>query len=149
MVRKVEPGDRDAYIELVQQFYSSDAVQHAIPRENIEATFDELMRSDIYAQGYMLIHNGQPAGYALTAKTFSCEGGGLTVWIEEAFIRPEYRSLGLGSALFSAVEADHGPSLTRMRLEITPDNLRAKSLYQKLGFQEFPYLQMVKELKHH
>lgn len=147
MVRKVELGDRDAYIGLVQQFYSSEAVQHAIPRENIEATFDELMRSDVYAQGYMLIHNGQPAGYALLAKTFSCEGGGLTVWVEEAFIRPEYRSLGLGSALFSAIEAEYGPSLARMRLEITPDNLRAKSLYHKLGFQEFPYLQMVKEFK--
>ncbi len=147
MVRKVELGDRDAYIGLVQQFYDSDAVQHTIPRENIEATFDEMMRSDVYAQGYLLIHNDKPAGYALIAKTFSCEGGGLTVWIEEAFICAQYRSLGLGRALFAAIEAEYGPSLARMRLEITPDNLRAKSLYQKLGFQEFPYLQMVKEFK--
>ncbi len=147
MVRKIEPADREAYIGLVQQFYSSDAVQHTVPKENIEATFDEMMRSDVYAQGYMLIYDGQAAGYALVAKTFSCEGGGLTVWVEEAFIAPSYRSLGLGKALFAAIEAEHGPRLARMRLEITPDNTRAKSLYQKLGFQEFPYLQMVKEFK--
>ena len=147
MVRKIEPGDREVYIGLVQEFYRSDAVQHAIPRGHIEATFDEMLRSDVYVQGYMLIHGDRPAGYALIAKTFSCEGGGLTVWVEEAFIRPEYRSLGLGRALFAALEAEHGPALARMRLELTPGNARAKSLYERLGFEELPYLQMVKEFK--
>lgn len=147
MVRKIKPGDRGIYIALVQQFYSSDAVQHAIPRAHIEATFEEMMQSDVYAEGYIATHDGQPAGYALIAKTFSCEGGGLTVWIEEAFILPEYRSLGLGSELFSAIEAEYGQTLARMRLEIEPGNKRAKNLYQKLGFKELPYRQMVKEFK--
>lgn len=147
MIRKVEPKDRETYIGLAQQFYSSDAVQHAIPKDYIEAAFDEMMRSDVYADGYILTHGGKPAGYALIAKTFSCEGGGLTVWIEEIFILPEYRSLGLGGALFAALEAEYGRSLARMRLEITPENMRARSLYQKLGFKELSYQQMVKEFK--
>ncbi len=147
MVRKVEPEDRETYIALAQQFYSSDAVHHAIPKENIEATFDEMMRSDVYAVGYILTCEGNPAGYALVAKTFSCEGGGLTVWIEEAYILPEYRSRGLGSALFAAVETEYGPTLARMRLEIAPDNARAKSLYRKMGFEELPYQQMAKAFK--
>lgn len=147
MVRKIEPGDREAYIAMAQAFYSSDAVHHAIPRRHIEATFDEMMRSDVYLEGYMLLDADRPAGYALIAKTFSCEGGGLTVWVDEAFIRPEYRSRGLGQTLFAAVEAGHGASLARMRLEIAPDNLRAKRLYEKLGFEELPYLQMVKEFR--
>ncbi|WMJ83115.1 GNAT family N-acetyltransferase [Oscillospiraceae bacterium LTW-04] len=147
MIRKVEPNDREAYIGLVQRFYNSDAVDHDIPKKYIEATFDELMRSDVYADGYIMTHDGKPAGYALIAKTFSCEGGGLTVWVEEVFILPEYRSLGLGKALFATLEEKYGGSLARMRLEIAPDNIRAKSLYQKLGFQELPYQQMVKEFK--
>ena len=147
MVRKVLPKDRETYIELAWQFYSSDAVHHSIPRENIEATFDEMMRSDVYTQGYILAHEAKPVGYVLIAKTFSCEGGGLTVWIEEAFILPEYRSLGLGRALFATLEAEYGASLARMRLEIAPDNTRARSLYQRLGFEVLPYQQMVKEFK--
>lgn len=147
MVRKVKRCDRDSYIALAQQFYNSDAVQHAIPRAHIEATFVEMMRSNVYAECYMAIHDGKPAGYALIAKTFSCEGGGPTVWIEEIFILPEYRSLGLGRALFAAIEAEYGGMLARMRLEIEPDNRRAESLYQKLGFKELPYRQMVKEFK--
>ncbi len=147
MIRKVELNDRETYIGLAQRFYSSDAVQHTIPRQHIEATFDEMMRSDVYADGYILTHDGKPAGYALIAKTFSCEGGGLTVWIEEIFILPEYRSLGLGRTLFSMLEAEYGRSLARMRLEIEPGNMRAKNLYQNLGFQVLPYQQMVKEFK--
>lgn len=147
MVRRVEPGDRETYIALAQRFYSSDAVHHVIPKANIERTFDEMMRSDVYAVGYILTCVGRPAGYALVAKTFSCEGGGLTIWIEEAYILPEYRSCGLGSELFAALEAEYGQALARMRLEIAPDNVRAKSLYQKLGFEELPYQQMVKEFK--
>ncbi|MFV0496843.1 MAG: GNAT family N-acetyltransferase [Candidatus Fimivivens sp.] len=147
MIRKVTPSDRETYVGLAQKFYNSDAVDHDIPTKYIEATFDELMRADIYAEGYLMTHDGKAVGYALIAKTFSCEGGGLTVWVEEVFILPEYRSLGLGKALFAVLEERYSGSLARMRLEIAPDNRRAKNLYQRLGFRELAYRQMVKAFK--
>lgn len=147
MVRKIVPSDRELYVNLALRFYSSEAVQHSIPKEYIESSFDEMLRSDVYLDGYILEHDGKTAGYALISKTFSCEGGGLTVWIEEAFVMPEYRSLGLGKELFSSLEALYGSVLARMRLEVTPDNERARNLYHKLGFDILPYQQMVKEFK--
>lgn len=145
MIRKIEPKDREIYIKLALKFYSSDAVNHSIPKKYIEDSFDEMMRSDVYLNGYIIEHEGKIVGYALISKTFSCEGGGLTVWIEEAFVLSEYRSLGLGGELFSSLERIYGCELARMRLEVTPDNERAKSLYRRLGFDVLPYRQMVKE----
>ena len=39
------------------------------------------------------------AGYALLAKTFSQEAGGLVVWLDEMYVRPAYRSKGLGPSV--------------------------------------------------
>ena len=56
-MRRIQPGDRALYIRMVQEFYRTDAVDHEIPVENIENTFEELMRGDAYAEAYLsLIH---------------------------------------------------------------------------------------------
>ena len=61
-MRRIQPGDRALYIRMVQEFYRTDAVDHEIPVENIENTFEELMRGDAYAEAYILEDQGQPAG---------------------------------------------------------------------------------------
>ena len=147
MIRKVNLADREKYIEMVRSFYNSEAVCHEIPVSHIEAAFDEMMRSDVYMEGFMLEYDGKNAGYANIAKTFSCEGGGLTVWIEELFVLPEFRSKGLGRELFEHLEKHYGDKLARMRLEITDANQRAAKLYRSLGFESLEYRQMVKEFK--
>lgn len=79
MIRSVTADDKRVFIALAKQFYSTDAVLSPIPNENFENTFAELMRSDLYAEGFMIESDGKAAGYALIAKTFSQEAGGLTV----------------------------------------------------------------------
>ena len=96
MFRKINQNDKDFYINSVKAFYSSDAVLHSIPESYITKTFDELMASDVYAECYIIEKEGERAGYALLAKTFSQEAGGIVVWLEEIYILPEFRSCGLG-----------------------------------------------------
>ena len=147
MIRKVTEADRHSYIEMVKSFYNSEAVCHEIPISHIEAAFNEMMRSDVYMEGFMLELNRETAGYANIAKTFSCEGGGLTVWIEELFILPQFRCKGLGRELFAFLEQHYGSSLARMRLEVTDENERAAKLYRALGFEPLEYRQLVKEFR--
>ena len=96
MIRKIEKKDRDVFLRLSEMFYASPAVAHEIPKEYHERTFCELMRSDEYADGYIVEADGKPVGIALTAKTYSREAGGKVLWLEELFILEEYRCLGLG-----------------------------------------------------
>lgn len=145
MIRKLTPADRDCYLHFSELFYASDAVMTPVPRAFLERTFDELMRSDVYASGYMLEADGQPVGYALTAKTFSSEAGGMVVWIEELFILPEYRSRGLGSAFFTYLMEVAEPDAARFRLEVEEENEGAVRLYRRLGFERLPYDSMVIE----
>ena len=147
MIRKIEKKDRDVFLRLSEMFYASPAVAHEIPKEYHERTFCELMRSDEYADGYIVEADGKPVGIALTAKTYSREAGGKVLWLEELFILEEYRCLGLGREYFAFIEKyarDNG--FVRIRLEVEAENVRARALYGRLWYEPLGYLQMVKEL---
>lgn len=139
MIRKFVPEDREDYIRLSTEFYNSSAVDKPVPREHFEQGFDEMMRSDVYVQGYMLVCDGNNVGYCVTMKTYSVEAGGITIWIDELFVLEEYRSKGLGRELFKYIEENGDKKLRRIRLEVELDNGRAISLYKKMGFEPAPY----------
>ena len=146
MIRKLTENHRDLYIRMAEEFYSSDAVLHPIPRAYIERTADEALQSDAYAEIYLLECEGEPAGYGLTARTFSQEAGGSVLWIEELYIREQFRSRGLGREFFSYIEEKNKDRTARIRLEVEEENKRAASLYQRLGYEKLDYKQMIKDL---
>ena len=139
MIRKFVPEDREDYIRFSTEFYNSSAVDKPVPREHFEQGFDEMMRSDVYVQGYMLVCDGNNVGYCVTMKTYSVEAGGITIWIDELFVLEEYRSKGLGRGLFKYIEENGDKKLRRIRLEVELENGRAISLYKKMGFEPAPY----------
>ncbi len=148
MIRKICERDREVFLSLSEQFYSSPAVLHPVPKAFHEETFCELMRSETYALGFMLESEGECAGYALLAKTYSREAGGMVIWLEELFVLPQFRSHGLGREFFSFLEkytAENG--YARIRLEAEEENVRALSLYQRLGFEYMDYKQMYRQLR--
>lgn len=149
MIRKITANDKDIFIHFAKDFYSSEAVCHKIPEEYYIRTFNELMRSDAYAQCYIFEDDGKTVGYALTAKTFSQEAGGMVIWIEEIYVVPHMRCKGMGKEFFRYIYSVIDESVTRIRLEICPDNKRAALLYKNAGFENMEYLQMVNELNNY
>ena len=143
MIRKINESDREIYLQMVTDFYNSDAVLHPVPKQYHINTYNELMRSDEYLLCYMLEFEGESAGYALLSRSFSPEVGGPIVWIEEIFIYEKYRGKGLGTEFFNYMH-ENLPA-ARFRLEVEPDNEPAKRLYSLLGYVELPYMQMVKD----
>lgn len=139
MIREFVSEDREDYIRFSTEFYNSSAVDKPVPREHFEQGFDEMMRSDVYVQGYMLVCDGNNVGYCVTMKTYSVEAGGITIWIDELFVLEEYRSKGLGRELFKYIEENGDKKLRRIRLEVELENGRAISLYKKMGFEPAPY----------
>lgn len=144
-MRRIQPEDRDIYIQMAQEFYHTDAVDHTIPVRNIENTFEELMRNDTYAEAYILEHENEAAGYILLAKTFSQEAGGPVVWIEEIYIRPEHQGKGIGSRIFKKLDDMFDEGVYRLRLEVEKTNIRAVELYERQGYTWLAYDQMIKD----
>lgn len=143
--RKISAADRSDYLQMVDEFYHSEAVLHDVPHENFEKAFNELMRSDDYLVCYIFEVEGRVAGYALLVKSYSQEAGGVAIWLDELFIRQEYRSKGIGSSFFRFMQNEYPAA--RYRLEVEPSNTRAAALYERIGFEPLEYVQYVKDLK--
>lgn len=66
-------------------------------------------------------------------------------WLDELYIMEAFRSKGLGSEFFHYIESNKEPGVTRFRLEVEADNNRAAALYERLGYKNMAYNQMIKE----
>ena len=86
--------------------------------------------------------DGVLAGYGMIAKSFSTEYGVPCIWIEDIYLKPEFRNLGIGSQFFSFLEEQFPGHL--FRLEVEEENTPAVHTYRKNGFTEMPYLEMKK-----
>ena len=139
--RVADACDKRAFLEMSREFYSSDAVLHAVDPSFHEQPFAELLRSGTYLTCFVFECGDRVAGYALLSKMFSREAGGMVVWIEEIYVRSAFRGRGVGGAFFAWLRANV-PAI-RYRLEVEPSNERAQSLYRRPGFSELPYVQMV------
>lgn len=144
MLRPFTAADRDAYLQMAHDFYRTEACDHVIPDSHIEKTADMVLAGTPYAAIYMFEADNQTAGYLLLALTWSQEGGGFTVWVDEIYLLPQYRGQGLATAMFRELPTLY-PETTRFRLEAAPGNHRAKALYQRLGFEMLNYQQFVLE----
>lgn len=143
LIRKIRPEDREIYLQMAREFYHSEAVLRPVPERHFSDAFEEMMRSEDYLTGLIFEYEGQVAGYCLLCRSYTQEAGGRVVWVDEIYVRPKFQGLGLGHALFEALE-QIAPA-ARYRLEIEPDNVRAEQLYRRLGFEDLPYRQMMRE----
>lgn len=144
MIREVGKEDRQLFLDMTEEFYDSEAVLHPVPEFHRTALWEEMMRSDCYVKGYILETENGPAGYAQLSFTYSQEAGGKVVWLEELYVREGFRGHGLGKEFFAFLREEYEPKAARIRLEVEPENERARKLYESLGYRELPYLQMVK-----
>ena len=145
MIRPIAEKDREKYLEMTKKFYDSDVVLSPVPPQNFEKTFSLLMAGSPFADAFVFEENETVVGYALLARTWSQEAGGETVWIEELYLEPSARGKGYGTAFFHFLENDYAPNAKRFRLEVEKENEGAVALYERLGFEFFPYDQMKKD----
>lgn len=146
MIRKMKPEDREPFCALADEFYHSGAALHAVPKENFARTFDAVMNNSPYVTGLILELDGRAAGYSLLLPTYSNEAGGMVLWIDELFVRPQFRGRGLGRELLRHVCSAYGGRVSAVRLEVTRANRRAAALYRSEGFGGLDYAQMLKKL---
>ncbi|MBQ7035569.1 MAG: tRNA (guanosine(37)-N1)-methyltransferase TrmD [Clostridia bacterium] len=144
-LRFMKEEDRPLYLEMATAFYNTPGVLHTIPQEHIHKTFDNILSGNPYLNAYMIQFEKKVAGYCLLSHTWSQEGGGLTVWIEELYVRPEFRGHKLADKALRELFNLYEDTACRYRLEVTEDNRIAKKIYYRLGFKGLDYQQMIKE----
>ena len=79
------------------------------------------------------------AGFALFFQTFSTFLGRPSLWLEDLFVRPEARGLGIGRALLQALAARaHQRGCGRFEWAVLDWNASAIGFYESLGARVLP-----------
>ena len=139
-IRCMEEKDKNHVIEMMRVFYTSPAVLSNGSEEIFEADVEHCVGECPYLEGYILENAGDIQGYAMVAKSFSTEFGKPCIWIEDLYIKSEYRGLGLGSYFLNYIKEKYQDSV--LRLEVEAENERAVKVYKKCGFEVLPYMEM-------
>ena len=141
-IRYIEERDRTAVINMMRTFYASDAVLSNGSDEIFNTDIDNCIGNSPYIEGYVFEEGENIQGYAMLAKSFSTEFGKPCIWIEDLYIKGEYRGLGIGGHFLKFVEEKYPDSL--FRLEVEAENEQAVNVYRKCGYQILPYMEMKK-----
>ncbi len=140
----MEKADITAVINMMRGFYASDAVLTNGSDEIFFSDANECVSDSPYLEGYVFENENGIQGYAMCAKSFSTEFGKRCIWIEDLFIKEEYRGKGIGSEFLSFISDKYSQCV--IRLEAEAENERALHVYEKAGFEVLPYTEMIKLL---
>jgi GNAT superfamily N-acetyltransferase len=141
-IREMVAGDKEAVMEMMRVFYASPAVLSNGSGEIFAADIENCVNDSPYLEGFIFENENEIRGYGMIAKSFSTEFGKPCIWIEDLYLKPEYRGQGIGSMFFEYLEKTYTDCI--FRLEVEEENERAIHVYKKNGFEILPYMEMKK-----
>ena len=132
-IRKASIGD----VQLILSFIHELAEYEREPSA-VQATEDDLIRDGFSANPKFRVviaeWDGRPAGMAFFFHNYSTWQGRQGLFLEDLFVRPQFRRKGIGRALMVHLAklaiAEH---CYGMRWEVLDWNTAATEVYQKLG----------------
>lgn len=141
-IRLMTDLDTREVIEMMRIFYHSPAVHSDGSEEIYEADVENCVNDNPYLEGYIFECENGIMGYGMVAKSFSTEFGKPCIWIEDLYIKEDYRGFGIGKEFLQYIDETYPDAV--IRLEAEEENERAVYVYRKSGFQELPYMELVK-----
>lgn len=132
-INQIKPDEVSGLLELIRELARFERLEHEV-EATVEALTESLFGPEPVAGALIARANGELAGYALHFFTFSSFTGRAGIWLEDLYVRPEFRRQGLGRALIEAV-ARIGAERNCKRFEWTALNWNENALdfYRSLG----------------
>lgn len=147
-IRPAAPTDIETLLPMVQDYWRFEAI------EGFDATRMRLLLLRVLedanlGRAWIATLYGEPAGYLLAVYVFSLEFQGLTAEIDEFFVVPAHRGLGIGNQMLEAAEAQfREEGCTNVSLQLGRGNEAARKFYQRHGFSDRAGFELVsKNLK--
>lgn len=142
-IRKMQLEDKKEILTMMKEFYSTDAVATNGSAEIFETDFENCISDCPYLEGFVFCQNKDVLGYAMVAKSFSTEFGKICIWLEDLFVKQEFRGQGIITKFLEYTENIYINSI--FKLEVDKCNINAIEVYKKRGFIPLTYIEMKKE----
>ena len=109
--------DTENVLEMMRVFYASPAVATNGSEEIFRNDIDNCVGDCPFLEGYIFSYNNSIAGYAMVAKSFSTEFGKPCIWVEDIFVKPEFRGREIGTKFFDYIEQKYLNCIFRLEGE--------------------------------
>jgi len=137
-----EPGfrlavesDADVLLEFMRAYYAFDG--HGFDHEKARVALTALLRDAQFGLAWLILDGVSPVGYIVLCFGYSLEWLGRDAFVDEFYLREEYRGRGWGRATMAFVEnAARAAGIRTLHLEVVRKNAKALELYRRLGFRE-------------
>ncbi len=137
MWRTANATDEEQIVAMCEKLYQEDPSPHSVSSEQTKRTLAKLRSEKIRGKAVVLEIDKKITGYALLISFWSNELGGEICYIDELYVRSDYRGNGYASLLVKKLmqgDPIWPNRIVAVELEVTPQNSKAKTLYSKLGF---------------
>jgi ribosomal protein S18 acetylase RimI-like enzyme len=127
-------ADRTVLDAMIREYYVYD--RHEIDEAIIRSSLDGALVENHHIRIWIIEVEGQAAGYLAVAIGFTIEAGGNDGFLDELYLREPFRGRGIGrQAVAFAISACPALGIRRLSLEVERHNVRAKRLYEDIGFE--------------
>lgn len=134
-VRRARPDEAPVLLQLIlglAEYEKLDPPDEAAQQRLVRDIFGETPR----LEAWLAFVDGAAAGYALVLETYSSFLALPTLYLEDIFVKPEFRGCGAGKALFlRMVEEAERRGCGRMEWVVLDWNQPALDFYERFGAQ--------------
>lgn len=139
--RPYRDSDQDDLKEMIHALYREDPDIQPMTDTKIASTIAEYKAHPGKLSLFLFEAENESVGYAILVRYWSNEYGGDIQYIDEVYVKPAFRSRGIGASFFTFIETmDH----VAFQLETSPANHRAIKFYERLGFAPSRYVHLLK-----
>ena len=126
-------SDIDELLPLMREFYAGERLPY--DEAVLRRALAELWAEPLHGGAWLAREDKEAVGYGILCCGFSLEYGGRDAFVDELYVRPEWRDRGIGNRLLDAMEARCRDSkVAALHLEVDHDNPHGKRLYSRRGF---------------
>ena len=125
--------DAGALLAMMRELYEHERIR--FDDGAARRALAQLLADDSCGVAHLILHGVETAGYLVITFGFSLEFGGRDAFVDELFVRDEFRGRGAGrAALGFAAEVCRARGVGALHLEVERANAAAQDIYRKAGF---------------
>src|SRR3989338_2611496 len=134
--RLMKKGEENIVTQYIKGLFLEDPTPQGMSDKKIKKTIKTLLEHK--EKGTIMVFESEKEllGYAMLINFWSNEYGGNVVYIDELFVKKEWRGKGIATQFIKFLEKKRINNAVSLFLEVTPQNKGAEELYKRLGFEE-------------
>jgi GNAT superfamily N-acetyltransferase len=144
--QKAKPEDRGLVLEMMREYYAFDHL--TLDERAARAALEQILADERNGRVWLIKDGETVAGYAVLALGFSLEYHGREAFIDELYLKEEFRGKGFGRRALEFLEDRcRKPGVKALHLEVERENEKARGVYLKNGFTDNERFLMTKRIE--